>query len=44
MYSIIRKDAPWAGTLFLVWGAFGLGLAAVWRVAALGLLLGTREL
>ncbi|HLY01268.1 MAG TPA: hypothetical protein VKR56_02085 [Candidatus Cybelea sp.] len=33
MYSVIRKDAPCAGKLFLVWGAFGLGLAAVWDVA-----------
>jgi hypothetical protein len=33
MYSIIRNDAPCAGKLFLFWGAFGLGLAAIWRVA-----------
>jgi hypothetical protein len=33
MYSIIRKDASCAGKLFLVWGAFGLGMAAVWGAA-----------
>jgi hypothetical protein len=33
MYSIIRKDAHCAGKLFLVWGAYGLGMAAVWGVA-----------
>jgi hypothetical protein len=33
MYSVIRNDAPCAGKLFLVWGGFGLGLAAVWGVA-----------
>jgi hypothetical protein len=33
MYSVIRKDAPCAGKLFFVWGAFGLGLAAVWGAA-----------
>jgi hypothetical protein len=33
MYSIIQKDAHCAGTLFLVWGAFGIAMAAVWGVA-----------
>ncbi len=33
MYSSIQKDAPCTGKLFLAWGAFGLGLAAVWGVA-----------
>jgi hypothetical protein len=33
MQSVVRKDAPCAGKLFLVWGAFGLGMAAVWGAA-----------
>ena len=33
MYSVIRKDAHCAGKLFVLWGAFGLGMAAVWGVA-----------
>jgi hypothetical protein len=51
MYSLIQKDAHCAGKLFLIWGAFGLGMAAVWgavhgnllanaAVWALGLLAG----
>ncbi len=33
MYSVIRKDAHRAGKLFVLWGAFGLGMAAVWGAA-----------
>lgn len=33
MHSVTQKDAPCAGKLFLVWGSFGLGMAAVWGVA-----------
>lgn len=33
MYPVTRKDAHGAGKLFLVWGAYGLGMAAVWGVA-----------
>jgi hypothetical protein len=61
VYSVIQRDALCTGKLFMVWGAFGLGMAAVWGaahgnpgadaaiwalglVAALGLLLGMREL
>jgi hypothetical protein len=33
MYSVIPKDAHCAGKLFMVWGAFGLGMAVVWDVA-----------
>jgi hypothetical protein len=33
MYSVIRQRRHCAGKLFLVWGAFGLGMAAVWGVA-----------
>ncbi len=33
MYSVIRKDAHCAGKLFVLWGAFGLSVAAVWGVA-----------
>jgi len=29
MYSVIRKDAHCAGKLFVLWGTFGLGMAAV---------------
>jgi hypothetical protein len=33
MYSVVRKDAHCAGKLFFAWGAFGLGMAAVWGAA-----------
>jgi hypothetical protein len=33
MYSLIRNDAPCAGRLLLVWGTFGLGMAALWGLA-----------
>ncbi|MGC9991453.1 MAG: hypothetical protein ABSD52_03505 [Candidatus Cybelea sp.] len=33
MYSVFQKDAHCAGKLFLVWGVFGLGMAAVWGAA-----------
>jgi hypothetical protein len=32
MYSVIRKDVHCAGKLFMLWGAFGLGMAAVWAL------------
>jgi hypothetical protein len=33
MYTTVRRDAHCAGKLFLVWGAFGLVMATVWRAA-----------
>ena len=33
MYSVIPKEAHCAGKLFVVWGVFGLGMAALWSVA-----------
>ncbi|MGA2760360.1 MAG: hypothetical protein ABSF08_08590 [Candidatus Cybelea sp.] len=33
MYLVVRKDAHCAGKLFFAWGAFGLGMAAVWGAA-----------
>ncbi|MFY9738454.1 MAG: hypothetical protein WAK11_05300 [Candidatus Cybelea sp.] len=33
MHSIIRKDTHCAGKLFVLWGSFGLGMAALWGLA-----------
>jgi hypothetical protein len=33
MQSVVRKDGHCAGKLFLVWGTFGLAMAAIWGAA-----------